>query len=232
MFTIRPARGRGHVEHGWLESWHTFSFADYFDPDHMGFSALRVINEDFVQPAQGFGTHPHRDMEILTWVLEGSLEHKDSMGNGSVIQPGEMQYMSAGTGITHSEFNHSATEMTHLLQIWILPSEREAKPRYGQKSFAEALKKGDLCLLVSPGGEGGSIAIRQDAKVLAARTNTDREYEWQLAPGRCAWLQIARGSLRANDRSLAQGDGLAVEDEGTLSIQAAGGAEFLLFDLP
>ena len=192
---VRGARDRGHARHGWLESWHTFSFADYFDPAHMGFRALRVINEDFVQPAQGFGTHPHRDMEIVTWILEGELEHRDSMGNGSVIRPGEMQYLSAGSGVTHSEFNPSKSDVVHLLQIWILPNEQAAKPRYGQKDFAEDLASGALVPLVTPDGAGGSIAIRQDARILAARADADREYAWNLAPGRAAW-QIGRASCR------------------------------------
>jgi redox-sensitive bicupin YhaK (pirin superfamily) len=232
MLTIRPAGERGHAEHGWLESWHSFAFADYFDPAHLGFSALRVINEDFVQPGQGFGTHPHRDMEILTWVLEGALQHQDSMGNGSVIRPGEIQYMSAGTGVTHSEFNASPSERVHLLQIWILPSVGGAPPRYGQKSFAAALAKGDLVPLATPDGQNGSIAIRQDARVLAARADGDRELVHALVPGRKAWIQVARGSLRVNDLALAAGDGLAAEGERKLSVQVADGAELLLFDLP
>jgi len=232
MQTIRRAKDRGHAEHGWLESWHTFAFADYFHPAHLGFSALRVINEDFVQPGQGFGTHPHRDMEILTWVLEGALEHKDSMGSGSVIRPGEMQYMSAGTGVTHSEFNASKSELVHLLQIWILPKIAGAAPRYGQKNFATALAQGALVTLASPDGVGGSIAIRQDARVLAARADEDREHAHALAPGRKAWIQVARGGLLVNDLALEVGDGLAVEGERELTLQVAKGGEFLLFDLP
>lgn len=232
MLTIRRARERGHAEHGWLESWHTFAFADYFDPAHLGFSALRVINEDFVQPAQGFGKHPHRDMEILTWVLEGELEHQDSLGNGSVIRPGEMQYMSAGSGVTHSESNPSKGDRVHLLQIWILPNVGGGPPRYGQKSFAAALAQGGLVPLATPDGRAGSIAIRQDAQVLAARADEDREHAYAFAPGRKAWIQAARGSVRVNDLALEAGDGLAVEGERALSIQVAKGGEFLLFDLP
>ena len=232
MRTLRRAGDRGHAEHGWLESWHTFAFADYFHPAHLGFGALRVINEDFVQPGRGFGTHPHRDMEILTWVLDGALEHRDSMGSGSVIRPGEMQYMSAGTGVTHSEFNHSKTELVHLLQIWILPKVQGEPPRYGQKSFVEALGSGDLVLLASPDGDRGSLAIRQDARVLAARAAVDREHAHALAPGRKAWIQVARGTMRANDAELETGDGLAVEGEREIAIRAAKGAEYLLFDLP
>jgi redox-sensitive bicupin YhaK (pirin superfamily) len=232
VLTLRRAQERGHADHGWLRTWHTFSFADYHDPDHMGFSALRVINEDFVAPGQGFGTHPHRDMEILTWVLEGALEHKDNMGNGAAIRPGEMQYMSAGTGVTHSEFNHSKSEAVHLLQIWILPNEMGARPRYGQKDFAAALKPGGLCLLASPEGRDGSIAIRQDARVHAARTPTPKEFAIDLGVQRSAWLQVARGGLRVNGEALAQGDGAAIQKERKLAIATEMGAEFLLFDLP
>jgi len=232
MLAIRRARERGHADHGWLQSWHSFSFADYHDPRQMGFSALRVINEDFVQPGEGFGTHPHRDMEILTWVLGGALEHQGSMGNGSAIRPGEMQYMSAGTGVTHSEFNHSKEKVVHLLQIWIVPNERGARPRYGQKSFAEELASEALCLVASPDGRDGSIAIRQDARVIAARTRAAREFSIELAAGRSAWLQVARGSLRLGAETLLQGDGVALEKERKLAIRTEAGAEFLLFDLP
>ncbi len=232
MLTIRKAKERGHADHGWLDTWHTFSFANYYDPEHMGFSALRVINEDFVQPARGFGTHPHRDMEILTWVLEGSLEHKDSLGNGSVIRPGEMQYMSAGTGVTHSEFNPSKSEKVHLLQIWIETGEPGARPRYAQKDFAAGLKDGALHLLASPDGRDGSIAIRQDARLHVARADAPRDLAVDLEPTRTAWLQVARGSLRLNGRALEHGDGAAIQGEKQLTIAASKGAEFLLFDLP
>jgi redox-sensitive bicupin YhaK (pirin superfamily) len=232
MLIHRRALDRGHAQHGWLESWHTFSFADYFDPSQLGFGALRVINEDFVQPARGFGTHPHRDMEILTWVLAGELEHKDSMGNGSVIRPGEMQYMSAGSGVTHSEFNPSKSALVHLLQIWILPSVGGATPRYGQVNFAEELARGRLVPLATPDGAGGSIAIRQDARVLAARTDVESEWNYDLAAERRAWIQVARGTLAVNDFALEAGDGLAIEREDALSMRTASGGEFLLFDLP
>jgi redox-sensitive bicupin YhaK (pirin superfamily) len=232
MLTLRRAKERGHADHGWLDTWHTFSFANYYDPDHMGFSALRVINEDFVQPGRGFGTHPHRDMEILTWVLEGSLEHKDSMGNGSVIRPGEMQYMSAGTGITHSEFNPSRNESVHLLQIWIETGEQGARPRYAQKDFADMLKPGGLCLVASQDGRDGSIAIRQDARLHVARTEAPREISVDLGADRTAWMQVARGSMRLNGESLEHGDGAAIQQERKLSIATSKGAEFLLFDLP
>jgi quercetin 2,3-dioxygenase len=231
MLTIRRAKERGHADHGWLRTWHTFSFADYRDPDHMGFSALRVINEDFVEPGMGFGTHPHRDMEILTWVLEGSLEHKDSMGNGSVIRPGELQYMSAGTGVTHSEFNPSKTEPVHLLQIWIETNEEGARPRYAQKSFAGGLKPGGLCLVASPDGHDGSIAIRQDARLQIARTETSREFTIDLGANRATWLQVARGTLSCNGEALEPGDGVAIQKEKKLSLVAAKRTEFLLFDL-
>ena len=232
MIEIRRAGERGQADHGWLRTSHTFSFADYHDPAHMGFGPLRVINEDFVQPGQGFGTHPHRDMEILTWILAGSLQHRDSMGNGSVIRPGELQYMSAGTGVAHSEFNPSTSERVHLLQIWILPSERDAVPRYAQKDFARALEGGELTLLASPTGEAGSIAIRQDARLFAARNDADRSYDVDLARGRSAWIQVARGSARVNDRALESGDGLAARSESKLAVEAAAGSELLLFDLP
>jgi redox-sensitive bicupin YhaK (pirin superfamily) len=191
-----------------------------------------VINEDFVEAGQGFGTHPHRDMEILTWILEGSLQHKDSMGNGSLIQPGEMQYMSAGTGVAHSEFNPSKSERVHLLQIWIQPNEHGAKPRYGQKDFTKALASGRPVLVASSDGKNDSIAIRQDARLFVARAKNENEWMVDLAPGRSAWIQMARGAARVNDRPLAQGDGAAVEGERKLTIQPDDGSELLLFDLP
>jgi redox-sensitive bicupin YhaK (pirin superfamily) len=231
MLTIRRANERGHADHGWLNTFHTFSFANYHDPDHMGFGPLRVINEDRVQPGEGFGTHPHRDMEILTWVLEGALEHKDSMGNGSVIRPGELQYMSAGTGVTHSEYNSSKEEPVHFLQIWIETNEKGARPRYAQKSFAGGLKPGGLCLVASPDGQNGSIAIRQDARLQIARTDAAREFSVDLGANRATWLQVARGSLRANGEALEQGDGVAIQKEKKLSLVTAKGTELLLFDL-
>jgi len=232
VLTIRRASERGHADHGWLRTRHTFSFADYHDPRYMGFSVLRVLNDDTVEPGRGFGTHPHRDMEILTWVLEGTLEHKDSLGNGSEIRPGELQYMSAGTGVTHSELNPSRTEAVHLLQIWIVPNVKGAPPRYGQKSFTGALKPGGLCLVASEAGRDGSIAIRQDASLHVARTGQPRSYAVELGSRRSAWLQVARGSLRINETPLAQGDGAAIEKESRLSILAEEDTEFLLFDLP
>jgi len=231
MLTLRKSDDRGHADHGWLDTYHTFSFANYHDPAHMGFRHLRVINEDRVLPAEGFGKHGHRDMEILTWVLAGELEHKDSMGNGDIIRPGELQYMSAGKGVLHSEFNASKTDTVHLLQIWILPDEANATPRYGQKSFVGALSKGDLVLVASKDGRDGSIAIRQDVGLLAARTNAERTYDYALGVKRNAWIQVARGELRVNDVQLEAGDGVAAEREVQLTIQAAKDTEFLLFDL-
>lgn len=231
MLTVRKSDDRGHADHGWLDTYHTFSFANYLDPAHMGFRHLRVINEDRVLGSEGFGKHGHRDMEILTWILAGQLEHKDSMQNGDIIRPGELQYMSAGKGVLHSEFNASKTEPVHLLQIWIMPDEANATPRYDQRSFVTALSKGDLVLVASKDGGDGSIAIRQDAKLFAARTTAERTYEYALGSKRNAWIQVARGSMRVNDVPLATGDGLAVEREAQLTIQAAKDTEFLLFDL-
>lgn len=231
MLTLRKSDERGHADHGWLNARHSFSFADYYDPDFMGFRALRVINEDRVQPAQGFGKHPHRDMEILTWILEGALEHADSTGGGGVIRPGEIQYMSAGRGVLHSEFNASKTERVHLLQIWILPDERGALPRYEQRDYTQRLASGELVQLASKDGADGSIAIRADARLFVARTAAETTYRHALAKGRHAWIQVARGSVDVAGRALSQGDGLAVSDERELLIRAAPGAEFLLFDL-
>jgi redox-sensitive bicupin YhaK (pirin superfamily) len=231
MLTIRKSHERGHAQHGWLDTYHTFSFADYYDPENMGYRHLRVINDDKIDPAQGFGQHGHRDMEILTWVLSGELQHKDSMGNGDVIRPGELQYMSAGTGVLHSEFNASKTAPVHLLQIWILPRTAGEKPRYGQKSFAGELGKGGLVTVASPDGADGSIAIRQDVKLLAARADEDESFAYALGDGRFGWLQVARGKVRVNDVDLETGDGLAIEHEPELAIRAGKGSEFLLFDL-
>jgi redox-sensitive bicupin YhaK (pirin superfamily) len=231
MMTLRKSRDRGHADHGWLDTYHSFSFADYHDGDHMGFRDLRVINEDRVAPGKGFGQHGHRDMEILTWVLEGELQHKDSMGNGDVIKPGELQYMSAGKGVLHSEFNASKTAPVHLLQIWILPQIAGATPRYGQKSFATDLAKGGLVTVASPDGAEGSLAIRQDAKLMVARAKGDETYAYPLGKQRFAWLQVARGRVRVNNTDLQEGDGVAIENEAELSILAVKGSEFLLFDL-
>lgn len=231
-FVVRRSTERGHADHGWLDSFHTFSFADYHDPDHMGFRVLRVINDDRVQPGRGFGTHGHQDMEILTWVLSGELEHKDSLGTGSVIHPRELQYMSAGSGVTHSEFNPSKTEPVHLLQIWILPAVKGAKPKYDQKSFASALKPGELVLIASPDGAAGSIAVRQDVKLFAGVLDRQLTANYSLGAPRHAWLQVTSGALQVGDDELAEGDGLAVSGEPRLEMKAETRSEFLLFDLP
>ena len=215
MNELRLAGDRGHASHGWLDSYHSFSFADYYDPRHMGFSVLRVINEDRVQAGQGFGTHGHRDMEIISYVLEGALGHKDSMGNGSTIRPGDVQRLSAGTGITHSEFNHEREGVTHFLQIWIEPSARGIAPSYEQKHFAAADKRGRLRVVASPDGRGGSVSIHQDA----------------LLPGRKGYVHVARGQVTVNGHALTAGDALKA-DSGTLVIERGHGAEVLVFDLP
>ena len=232
MITLRKSEERGSADHGWLFARHSFSFADYHDPEHMGFSSLRVINEDRVQPGQGFPTHGHRDMEILTWILEGALEHKDSTGGGGVIRPGEMQYMSAGSGVRHSEFNGSKKEPVHLLQIWIQPDIGGAPPRYGQKSFSDALERGGWVMLASPDGRDGSIEIRQDAQMLVARANGTTKLVHELAPGRKAWVQVARGEATINGKRLRQGDALSATGEKRIEISEAKQAEVLLFDLP
>jgi redox-sensitive bicupin YhaK (pirin superfamily) len=232
MIALRKATERGHADHGWLDTWHTFSFADYHDPAQMGWSALRVINEDFVQPGQGFGTHGHRDMEIVTYLLDGALEHKDSMGNGTVIRPGEVQRMSAGKGVMHSEFNPSATEVSHLLQIWIEPNVRGVKPSYEQTFFAPEARRGRLRLVASSDGREGSVTIRQDAALYAALLVPGEAVRHALAPGRHAYLHVARGAVRLNNQSLQHGDGAKIADEENLEIAASEDAEILLFDLP
>jgi len=234
MIQIRRSSERGHFDHGWLDTYHTFSFADYHDPRFEGFRALRVLNEDRVAPAQGFGTHSHRDMEILSYVLEGELAHKDSMGNGSVIVPGDLQYMSAGTGVRHSEFNASTTAVTHFVQIWIFPDRGGYSPRYGQKRFEEAEKLGRLLLVASPDGAEGSLAIRQDARLYASVLETGQSVTFQLQNGRHAWIQVLRDGLSVNGKVLSAGDGLAASEEPRLVITADGGktkTEFLAFDL-
>ena len=231
MIELRKAKDRGHANHGWLDTYHTFSFADYHDPRHMGFSVLRVINEDVVTPGQGFPTHPHRDMEIITWILDGALEHQDSLGTGSVIRPGEVQRMSAGTGIRHSEFNPSKDETVHLLQIWILPNRAGYAPSYEQTRFEDAELADRLRLIASPDGHDGSVTIHQNARVYAARLKRG-EVIHTLAAGRRAWVQVARGALTLNGQRLAAGDGAAVEQETTLMFAGDAGSEFLLFDLP
>jgi len=232
MLNIRKSTDRGHANHGWLDSHHTFSFADYYDPAYMGVSALRVINEDRVQPGAGFPTHGHRDMEIVSYVLAGALEHKDSMGNGSVIRPGDVQRMSAGTGVRHSEFNASATEPVHFLQIWILPDRNGHAPGYEQKHFAPAELDGKLRLIASPDGRDGSVTLHQDAQLYAARLDGDQGVTQPLAPGRCAYVHLARGALTLNGTPLQAGDGARIEQETQLRFEQGRGAEVLLFDLP
>lgn len=232
MLTVRRSDERGAFDHGWLQTRHTFSFAGYHDPAHMGFGVLRVINEDRVRPGQGFGTHPHRDMEIVTVVLEGSLEHRDSMGNGSVIRPGEVQVMSAGTGVTHSEFNPDPERDTHLLQIWLLPDRKGVEPRYGQRAFPEAEGDGRFRLLVSPDGREGSLWIHQDAFLAEARPAGGTAASRGLDPGRRYWLQLLAGAVEVGGLALAAGDGLAIEGEAELSLAAGADAALLLFDLP
>lgn len=231
MITIRKADDRGHAEHGWLDSRHTFSFADYHDPDHMGFRTLRVINEDRVQAGQGFGTHPHRDMEILSYVLEGALEHKDSMGTSSVIRPGEVQRMSAGTGVQHSEYNSSRSESVHFLQIWIFPEKKDLKPGYEQKAFPAAERTNALRLVASRNGRDGSLTIHQDADLYMTLLTPGGKVSHLLAPGRFAWVQIARGSVSLNGRPMQAGDGASVDGEPALELAATGDAEVLVFDL-
>jgi redox-sensitive bicupin YhaK (pirin superfamily) len=231
MIAVRPAKARGHFNHGWLDTYHTFSFASYRDPRHMGFRALRVMNEDVVQPGQGFGTHPHEDMEIVTYVLEGALEHRDSMGNGEVLRPGEFQRMSAGTSITHSEFNPSDSEPVHLYQIWLFPARRGIEPSYEQKRFDESERHNHLRVVASPDAADGSLLIHQDARIYLASFDKGAELSHTLADSRHAWLQILRGSVRLNGQPLGTGDGAAVSQETALTIQSEAGAEMMLFDL-
>ena len=231
MITVRPAVERGHFDHGWLDTYHTFSFASYHDPKHMGFRSLRVINDDRVKPAEGFGTHAHRDMEILTWVLEGALQHKDSMGNGSIIRPGDIQRMSAGTGVTHSEFNPSRDEPVHLLQIWLLPRQRGLTPGYEEKQFPEATRRGRLRLIAAGDGRDGAVTIHQDADLWTALLEPGESVRHALRPGRHAWLHVARGTVVANGVRLAEGDGAAISDEPAVDVKANDRSEILLFDL-
>jgi redox-sensitive bicupin YhaK (pirin superfamily) len=230
MITIRKAEERGHANHGWLDTHFTFSFADYYDPQHMGFRTLRVINDDTIAGGGGFGEHPHRDMEIITFVLSGALEHKDSMGNGRIIRPGEVQYMAAGTGVTHSEFNPSANEPVHLLQTWILPDHKGAKPTYAEKSFAKAAP-GKLYLAVSKSGRDGSIPINQDADLFVGKFGAGDKLSHVLRPNRHAWLHVAEGQIKLNSVALGGGDGAAISGENKLILEATGPAQVLLFDL-
>lgn len=227
----RPAAERGHADHGWLNSYHTFSFADYHDPAHMGFRTLRVINDDRVAPGQGFGAHPHRDMEIFSYVLEGALAHKDSLGNGRVLKPGEIQLMSAGTGVTHSEFNPSADALTHFLQVWILPRERGLKPGYTEWHPTAEQAAMPKVLVISPDGRDRSAVIHQDAFIHRLRLSPGQTASHDLAPGRGLWLQVASGELRVNGEPLAAGDGISTESPGVLTFSASQPGEALLFDL-
>lgn len=231
MITRRPANERGHNQLGWLDTYHTFSFDTYFDPHHMGFRQLRVINEDRVEPARGFGAHPHRDMEILTYILEGALEHRDSMGNGSIIRPGEIQRMSAGTGVTHSEFNPSKSEGVHLLQIWILPNQKGLTPSYEQKTFSVAERGNQWRLIAAKDARQGAVLIHQDVDVYASILEPGVQIEFHMAAGRHAWMQVARGGVSLNGHTLKAGDGAAISEEQTLEITAAKPSEILLFDL-
>ncbi|PLC50708.1 quercetin 2,3-dioxygenase [Pollutimonas subterranea] len=231
MLEIRKAADRGHAQHGWLNSHHTFSFAEYYDQQQMGWSHLRVINDDTVQAGEGFGTHGHRDMEIISYVLEGALEHKDSMGSGSVIRPGDVQIMSAGTGVRHSEFNHSRAEPVHFLQIWIVPKFSGIKPNYQEKRYDDAQKRGNLCLVASPDGANGSLIVAQDAKMFAGLLDGAERIEHALASGRHAYLHVARGALTLNGVALAAGDGVKIADETSLTLADGNNAEVLLFDL-
>jgi quercetin 2,3-dioxygenase len=233
MIEIRRATQRGTANFGWLDSRHTFSFGEYYDPKHMGFGPLRVINEDRVTPGQGFGTHGHKDMEIISYVLEGALEHKDSIGTGSVIRPGDVQVMSAGTGIRHSEFNHSKSEPVHFLQIWVIPDREGIAPRYEQKTFSESDKRGKWRLVGSSDGREGSVVVHQDVKIFASLLNAGQPLAYAMQPGRQAWLQVVRGAASLNGRDLTTGDGAAVTEERALDVTAGADAtELLLFDLP
>jgi quercetin 2,3-dioxygenase len=231
MIQVRRADERGHFNHGWLDTWHTFSFADYFDPAQMSFRSLRVMNEDRIAAGHGFGTHPHRDMEIVTYVLEGELEHRDSLGNGSVLHAGEFQRMTAGTGINHSEFNASAAKPVHLYQIWLLPRQKGLTPGYDQRLFPQAEQQGRLRLVASPDGHDDSLTIQQDANVYLSTLKKSDRISHQLARSRHAWLQILRGSVTAGRTDLHAGDGLAVSDDEFPAITAREDSEIMLFDL-
>jgi redox-sensitive bicupin YhaK (pirin superfamily) len=228
MLQIRPSEERGHANHGWLDTHFTFSFDQYYDPEHVQFRSLRVLNEDVVAPGQGFGMHPHRDMEILTWILEGSLEHRDSMGTGAVIRPGELQHMTAGTGVMHSEFNPSPKEPVHLLQIWITPERKGLKPEYEQLSFRDSDLRGKFHFVAGP---KGPVTIHQDANLRIARLDKGAPAEHSLEKGRHAWIQVARGSVRVNGAELKQGDGAAISNESQVRVEAKDPSEVLLFDL-
>jgi quercetin 2,3-dioxygenase len=231
VIALRKSSERGFADHGWLKSFHSFSFAGYYDPRYMGFGPLRVINEDRVAPGEGFGKHPHRDMEIVSYVLSGELEHKDSMGNGSIIRPGDVQRMSAGTGVFHSEYNPSPKEPVHFLQIWIEPSEYAIEPGYEQKFFKPEEKRGQLKLIASPDGRDGSVTIHQDARLYAALLDGDEAVSHPIASGRKAYVHVARGSVMVNGQVLGSGDAIKIEREAKVEIGKGDNAEVLLFDL-
>ena len=231
MIHIRKSQERGHVNHGWLNTYFTFSFADYYNPEHVQFRTLRVLNDDRIAAGAGFPEHPHRDMEIITYVLEGELTHRDSMGNGSAIRPGDVQYMSAGTGVTHSEFNASKSKPAHLLQIWMLPEKKGLKPVYGQKTFAESEKRGKLRLVASPEGRDGSVTVRQDNELYATVLGKGESVRHELKRDRHAYVQVARGSVKLNGKELQEGDGAAISEEKGIELTGVKDAEVLLFDL-
>ncbi len=232
MIHIRRSEERGHADHGWLDTYHTFSFAGFRDPEFDRFSLLRVLNQDRVAPGQGFGTHGHQDMEIVSYVIEGRMEHKDSMGNGSVMRPGEVQLMSAGSGVTHSEFNGSTAEPLHFLQMWVHPAQKATPPRYAQKHFAEDVRRGKLCLVASPDGEDDALVIGQDVRLYLGLLDGDEAIQHSMPANRAGWLHVARGSLALNGQQLGPGDGAAIRDEPALGITEGDGADFLLWDLP
>ena len=232
MITIRKSNDRGAANHGWLDAKHSFSFANYYDPEHMGFSVLRVINEDKVEGGMGFATHGHNDMEIITYVIEGALQHKDSMGNTATILPGEVQQMSAGTGVRHSEFNPQPHQKTHLLQIWILPNRVGHTPKYGQKSFAEDLKKGEFVLTASQEGRNGSVSLHQDVDMYVVKSENAGNKKYDLSKNRKAWIQLVKGCVKVNDIQLNDGDGCAISEENSVKLQWSANTEFVFFDLP
>jgi quercetin 2,3-dioxygenase len=228
---IRPGHERGYADHGWLRSYHTFSFADYHDPEHMGFRSLRVINEDRVEGGEGFGAHPHRDMEIISYVLEGELAHRDSMGNGAVVRPGEVQRMSAGTGVVHSEFNNAKDRPVHFLQIWILPEQRGLPPSYEQNAFPPSERRGQWRLVASRDGRDGALTVHQDVNLYARLFDAGEEAHYDVAPGRYAWLHVARGGLEVNGKPLKAGDAAAFEPDAVVNVHSEEPAEVLLFDM-
>ena len=232
MFRVRHSADRGHMQHGWLDSFHTFSFADYYDPDQMGFRSLRVMNEDVIEPGQGFGMHGHQDMEIITCVLSGTLAHQDSLGHGAELRPGELQHMSAGTGIRHSEFNPSDAEKVHLYQIWIRPERAGLTPRYGQRKFEPADREDTWQVVASPDGREESLPIQTDASIYLVDLNEESEATYEFAPERHGWLQVLRGSVRCGEVILSAGDAVAISDESLLRVSAEEKAELMLFDLP